>query len=78
MHVFTLHKDHLKIHQRPHIEKCLEAILGPNYEQVRSRMTPASKDLFVTDKHATPSTGKKRIRTAPTSVCSSTYIHASI
>ncbi len=41
-HVFTLHKDHLEIHQRPHIEKCLEAILGPNYKQVRSRMTPAS------------------------------------
>ncbi len=28
-HVFTLHEDHLEIHQRPHIEKCLEAILGP-------------------------------------------------
>ncbi len=53
-HVFTLHEDHLETHQRPHIEKCLEAILGPNYEQIRSRMTPASKDLFVTDKHATP------------------------
>jgi hypothetical protein len=33
-HVFTLHEDHLEIHQRPHIEKCLEAILGPNYEQI--------------------------------------------
>ena len=53
-HVFTLHEDHLEIHQRPHIEKCLEAILGPNYEHIRPRTTPASKDLFVTDKHAAP------------------------
>ena len=53
-HVFTLHKDYLEIHQRPHIKKCLDVILGPDYATVRPRTTPASKDLFVRDGNATP------------------------
>jgi hypothetical protein len=73
-HVFTLHEDHLEIHQRPHIEKCLEAILGPNYEHIRSRTTPASKDLFVTDKHAAP-LNRKEADTYRTQVGMLLYLH---
>jgi hypothetical protein len=39
--------------QRPHIMKCLDVILGPA-GVVRPRTTPASKDLFVRDRHAFP------------------------
>ena len=72
--MFTLHEDHLEIHQRPHIEKCLEAILGPNYEHIRPRTTPASKDLFVTDKHAAP-LNRKEADTYRTQVGMLLYLH---
>ena len=72
-HVFTLHDDHLEIHQRPHIEKCLETILG-DHSNIRTRQTPSSKDLFHEDKTATPLT-KKEADTYRTQVGMLLYLH---
>jgi hypothetical protein len=53
-HVFVLREDHLEVNQLPHIQNCVEEILGTNHSSVRSRLTPSSMDLFAVDKTATP------------------------
>jgi hypothetical protein len=47
-------EDHLEVNQLPHIQNCVEEILGTNHSSVRSRLTPSSMDLFAVDKTATP------------------------
>jgi len=53
-HVFVLREDHLEVNQLPHIQNCVEEILGTNHSSIRSRLTPSSMDLFTVDKTATP------------------------
>ena len=53
-HVFVLREDHLEVNQLPHIQNCVEEILGTNHSSIRSRLTPSSMDLFAVDKTATP------------------------